>query len=462
MTDTRCLLPLHLLVLCLIARISPAGEAAWQPTEAEHASIVALVDRCVALGYPDTRGAEFTRGTATVTAQVGGQRADPPLSTRLSTTQMSGDGVVTYVFSVRGVHARLADGSWLLGLRHALRPDATLTIAVDGPRVDPATLAAEAAAAKPFQAEKDAAKYLAAIPADQRARTAAVLDATVPMSFLLKLNPDDMPLAAVALTRAGCEQAPLLAWAIADQRARSYWQQRYWTDAAPPFDPTGAYAWSEQAEQDWRAALGSPVVEDPATALRRAWHRQFRAWLLTTEPGCPLDADAATAAATATLDPGDPQGHGARIAALRDALKIPAVPAKKSFLSDALRAWGPPPAGQPEFRVTASAGSMSTSFLQEAPAYAPAISDADRLIELVGDARPSRFHDFAGPRTIGDNALRALAQLMQKDPRAAISRDGDRPWTDREQSETAAALQTWWQEHRAGAMAQMVEGDVKP
>ena len=445
---------MHQLISVLaFTAILVAAEPPWTAPASDVAAVQAIVAKMVELGYPDTRGSALTIGSATVNAKVDSTKQEPPLPMRLSTTQATDAGpITTYTFRIRGLHARLADGSWLLGMRYRLVPREGIEVSVTGDVVEASTEFATAKAARSFTASVDAAKYVASIAPERRASACAIMDATVPVSYHLKLGANDLPLATIILSQAGCPDAPLLAWSIAEQRAHDYWQQRYWLPAAPPFDPTGAYAWAGDTAKAWTTANPAPAVESPADALRRALHREARAWLLSPAPSSVFTADAAAAVATVLLDPGDPQGHAPRVAALREALRIPAEPAADAPVVERLRRWGAP-SREPDFRVTGGGGkdgsvSMSTTFVRPKEAYVPARDDLDQLVAHLGNAEPSRFQDFGGTRTVGDNALRAMAAVLGEDPRGAVGRDVQAPWNEAERLATAKALQAWWTNHR--------------
>jgi hypothetical protein len=91
---------------------------------------------------------------------------------------------------------------------------------------------------------------------------------------------------------------------------------------------------------------------------------------------------------------------------------------------------------------------MSTGFSAPAPAYVPKKEDLDALVALLGDERPSRFWDFAGARTVGDNAWRAVATILEADPRTKAGIATEKPWTAAERKSAAAGFQKWWKDHR--------------
>ncbi len=415
-------------------------------------AIEAVVAAAVAAGLPDCTKAVMLSGTAKVTTTVTDKAGDPPLPTRLSTMQTTGPDGVAYTFAIKGLHARLADGTWWLGMRYLVKPDAL--VRVDETALEPvvlATLTADAAVSHPFTRD-DAKDWLEGVSSDARDAAGAVLEATAPVTYRLELNRDDLPLAVVALSRAGYAHAPWLAHALALQRARDYWLQRYWAPEAFPFDPTGAYDGMKELEQAWRDAHKTFTSEASAEALRRSLHRQYRAWLMNPEPSQPLNAAQAAKAAIGTLDPKDPQHRTAGIETLLAAAALPVSPVKDATVAQRLQAWAAPSHEAPKFRVQGGGGAggatMSTSFVSEVPAYVPLDADLPALIALVGDARPSRWKDFSGARSVGDNALRAIAELLKEDPRVHGATTGLGPWSAKERTATATALAAWWkQEH---------------
>jgi hypothetical protein len=153
------------------------------------------------------------------------------------------------------------------------------------------------------------------------------------------------------------------------------------------------------------------------------------------------------------VDPHDPQGNAAKIDALLAGAKLPVDVAEKAGLAARLQSWEARPrrprmvvgggGPQPNGSVT-----MSTMFVAPVAAYKPEKKDLDGLVALLGDERPSRFFDFGGPRTVGDNAFRAVANVLKADPRRLAGYSVDKPWTAAERKAAAAAVQKWWKGHK--------------
>jgi hypothetical protein len=422
-------------------------------TPDERKEIDSLVAAMVAAGFPDGAKAKAYSGKLSVSATFEPPKEPSPLPPEASTTQMTGPGSkMTYGYAFDGLHLKLADGSWVISLLYRFKPRAGDSVDASGaPEVDLAGLTAAAAQAHPFQAEKQAAKYLESLDPAYRKRTAQAMDLVGPVTKLLKLNPDPLAPAIVLLHRAGWPDAAAASLALADHRARSYWLLRPWTDPNAAFDPTGAYPKAKDEEQAWKTAHPLLVPEPPGTALRRALFRWCRAQILADE--ALLSRDAAAAACKAALDPKDPQGNAARTDALLAGSNLPVTPPAGADLAARLQSWEAAPR-KPRMSVTGGGGgggntlTMSTSFTAPPPAYAPKKEDLDALVAFLADERPSRFWDFSGPRTAGDNAWRAVATLLEADPRRLAGHPMDKPWTAAERRAAASAVQRWWKDHR--------------
>ncbi|HLY10993.1 MAG TPA: hypothetical protein VKW04_16955 [Planctomycetota bacterium] len=437
---------LLLAVLCL-----PGGADLLSP--AERRNVEGVVAAVIAAGFPDAAMAVVHFGKLSVSATIDSAKETPPLPTEASRTQMTvpNSTKVTYGYEFEGLHVKLADGTWLISLAYRYKPGPGDQVSTaDAPPIDLAGLTAAAAKAYPFDAEKDAGKWLDGVAPAARTRAAAEMTAYVPVTRHLKLGPDALAPAAVLLHRAGWPDAAGLALSMADQRARSYWQLRPWKTGEPAFDPTGSYPKAKDEEEAWKKATPQPPAETPDAALRHALYRWCRAQIMGDDSLLPPAV--AAACCKAVLDAKDPQGNGARADAMLAGSKLPISPAENATLAERLQSWEARPR-RPKMSVSGNTAkgnsvTMSTGFFAPVPAYQPRKEDLDALVALLGDERPSRFWDFAGPRTLGDNAWRALASLLEADPRTLSALPVDKPWTAAERTSEAAAFQKWWKEHR--------------
>lgn len=420
----------------------------------ETKGVEAVISAAIGAGFPDLAKGEVHFGKLSVTSTFDPVKEPAPLPTNASTTQMTvpGSTKVEYGFVFEGLHVKLADGTWLISLAYRFKPKGGDRLdETNAPAVDLAGLTAASAAAKSFNAEKDAAKWLEGLSPAHRARAAKAMDLLVPVTFRLKLNLDSLAPAIVLLHRAGWPDALSASLSLADQRARNYWQLRPWTEPDAPFDPSGKYPKAKEEEEAWKRAHPQVEPEAPAVALRRALFRWCRAQIMADDSI--LTPEIAAAACKATVDARDPQKFAARTDALLAGAKLPITPLGNGDLALRLQSWEARPR-MPKMIVRGggeqggNSVTMSTGFSAPVAAYVPKKEDLDALVALLADERPSRFWDFNGPRTVGDNAWRALTTLLESDPRELAKLPTEKPWTAAERKSSAIAFQKWWKEHR--------------
>lgn len=410
-----------------------------------------VISSIVAAGFPNAAKSEVRSGVLNVRVTFDPDKERPPLPIEASVTQATEPGStrMTYGYRFQGVHFKLADGSWVISLAYWFKPKAGDVVDAQGAHtVDLNALTQTAAKARPFSAERDGASWLEGLAPSHRERAGKAMEILVPVTFDLRLKQDALAPAIVLLHRSGWPDAAACSLSLADQRARDYWQLRPWSEPDPPFDPTGVYAQSQQAELQWQTDHPLPEPEMPATALRRALFRWCRAQI--TAEGAFVTPDVAAAMCKAMVEPNDPQQNAARIDALLAGMKLPITPPVNADLVGRLQSWE---ARTRQPRMSVNSGSKSglsitTSFTAPKAAYIPKKEDLDKLVAMLGDERPSRFWDFSGPRTVGDNAWRALATLLESDPRSLAKYPSNNPWTPAERRLAAAAVQNWWESHR--------------
>jgi hypothetical protein len=208
-------------------------------------------------------------------------------------------------------------------------------------------------------------------------------------------------------------------------------------------------------EAEWKKSHTPFVPEAPEIALRRAMFRVCRAQMMIPDPvSAYLKLDVAAACAKAMVDPKDPQHYTARIDQLAAGAKLPVELPENAKLEDRLASWEARPR-MPKMIVGGGGQqangtvTFSTGFSAPKMAYTPDKADMDALVAELGNDKPSRFFDFSGDRTIGDNAWRALADLLKADPRSLAGYPTDHPWTSAERTTAAKAVQTWWKAHGA-------------
>ena len=434
------------------ATTRPSGNALLlTPIEAQ--GVDSVIGAVLKAGFPDARGAEVYSGPITVRATFDPLKDPMPLPSDASGMQetIPNSSRVTYGYEFDGLHFKMPDGSWIVSLSYHFVPRKGDEVnEKNAKRINLATLTADASAAHPMDAAKTA-NSLAKVAPEHRERSTAAVNEVAPVLNYLRIGADSLAPATVLLHQAGWTQADDLTLAIADIRSRLYWQVHPWDEADPPFDPTGQYPKAKAQEQAWQQSQPFYRPEGPDIALRRAMFRVCRAQIMIPDPESRLfSIDVAANVAKAVVDEKDPQGNVAKIDAIVAGSKLPVTPAAGADLATRLQSWEARPR-MPKMVVTSPAGnspSIATGFGAPEPAYVPAKEDLDALVALLADDRPSRFSDFSGPRTVGDNAWRALASLLNDDPRALAGYPADRPWTHNERMAAAKAVQMWWKQHR--------------
>ena len=208
------------------------------------------------------------------------------------------------------------------------------------------------------------------------------------------------------------------------------------------------------------------AMPDPTTAVRRTCSRWFRerARLAADD----AEAERWASAARSILTEADRSEIGVTVDALVAVRRI-TVPRPTAPLDARLAAW--PDQGRDQRRGTWEA---------QAPPVPASLTDLDGLIALLSDERPSRWIDQGIPRSIGDNALRAIAELTGVDWRWLVLDDpavaavaapiksgiGEQqrwhrwPWSHAQRQAVATALAAWWSAHRSQGPVTAVAGVI--
>lgn len=442
---------LFLLLLVVLASVwSSADELPALMTRDEAKEIDSVVSTLLKAGFPDSEKAVVYKGEITVSATF-----DPtkgmPLPSFASHIQhtLNDSELMTYGYKFKGLHFKLADGTWLFSVSFRFKPGTNDEVNItEATEVNFAELTEAAMKEFPFNAEKDAAKWLAKVDPAQKARAVSTMNRLVPVLNKLEISPDSLAQSTVLLYRADWREAGAFSLIIADERSRLFWQLRPWTEPYHVFDPTGKYPNNDVEVAAWMKANSILTSELPQVALRRALFRWCRAQMWVENPEdtmLPLSVAAATT--KAMIDPNDPQGNVAKIDSLLAGLQLPITPKDNAGLVIRLQSWEIR-SRRPRMAVQKDNNGISTSFAVTPPAYTPEKSDIDALVALLANERPSRFHDFNGPRTVGDSAWCALAILLEEDPRKLAEYPTDNPWSAAERRVAATAVQRWWKMHR--------------
>ena len=426
-------LALTLATLALAAPLAAAGATGPLPAPAtESAQRLApmrdLVALAIAAGLPDAEGASLHRG-------------------RIWVSRVLGDGR-THRYQVDGLHAKLPDGRWLIGLQQVQEASAPEPDAVELKPVAVGSLVAAFADENRQTISEETHHYLMqqVIPAD-RERVRAAL-AGLPVLVTLHHGGPTPALAVAHLIRleAPCAHDVAVLFSVLQASDRF----------AQTFAKTAPLRIGAEMPGRHDPATTPIAVPDAATALRHGLFLHFRGLALGFDPDdqSPArasvperDPQAALASAASLLTPEDVPAH-ADLALHRARLTLPdSVPANAP-LADRLAVWngGLAPGVTIANRKPRAHGSTWTESLQAGVITPLTISEAelDALFPLLDDPRPSRWLDRTMARTLGDNALRAIAALIGCDPRVFVGRDPAAPWTDQERSATAAELRAWW------------------
>ena len=409
----------------LVAGDAPVSAAASAPAETARqlAALADLAEQAIASGVPDARGATLFHGTLGV---IHGPE-------RISQT--------------RGIHAKLADGRWLVGLQ---TEKAASEVTVDEAaltQVAPEALIEGAGPyAKGWTTEALEQSLAQIVPADRdRIRAAA---SAAPVLIACGGNGASEPaLVALHLVRLAAPCANDVAVIAAMAQA---WNPRM-TLLGPPAPLFGRRGGGFRNGQP-RDLIAVP---DAVSALRAGLIAHFRSRALsvvrapgpgTTGPGAKApEADAAAVlAALATAErllPAEAAAARADLALLRGRAALPAVVAADAPLAERLAVWdGQLTKPGTEKKPDSMQGSHNRN---GATNLVASEADLDVLFALLSDPRPCRWLDQGNARTLGDNALRAIAAICACDPRNFIRRDLAAPWTEAERAATATALGAW-------------------
>ena len=424
---------------------------------------LAELDRAIALGLPDAKGGTLVHGPVVISVK----------------TADGDDDTETF----EGLHVRRADGSWLIQLRWPIAPSATVAITAEGGKdLTPADLFAQARDTDEAEHEQ-MERWIEAYPPVEQ----GMLRSTRAISALWEdydLHGDMGP-TLMALYRVGVPR-PMVARLVVTLAIAQDWQMQRTAQAAkapllltqrtgedPEFmmdgDVSGITASATRA-------VVKPSLPDFATSVSTGLYGQFRAqitnpwkapWQGLTQAQALTGAEAFIVAA---------KGNAAELAMLKAASALPEQPAADATMAQRLASW-PESGWQGSWQGAAPTAFVErmngddgqTDYLIRALTEQDNLDDQQRkyfeeqltqhggtlpkswtwqdlgpLIALVGDTGASRWIQQGVPRTVGDNALRALVKVLSFDPRLLVGRNPGAPWNAAERAATAKDLQAWW------------------
>lgn len=442
------------------------AESQWTMPAAERQAIDAVVERAIAAGVPDAKGGTFLHGT--ISYEI---------------VQKFGNTTHRQKQTAQGLHLRLADGRLLLNLRWVMPTTGEGALDISGLETVAPDKLSELGTKHPNFArwnaqdpEQHLKKYFAEaeLPKVRACNTPAAQG----LILLAMGNTGDLAIPTIVMLRMQVPGAELLAVSCAghslwNEEGTSFIQAKPTPLMLMPSDDQRLMWQERNARVQAQRGL---TVPDPARILRQGvvgyfigslldqrwqWHRPSSA--VTLPP------DKVVEAAQRMLDDADPGVVG-----LRDELKrlaqrsaLPTDIDAKADLATILQWWSEPISRQNRSddqmegmlehldQMPAEHRQQMMGQVMMARLSKTTIGD---LVALVGDPRPSRWLDQNRTRTVGDNALRALAMNMGVDPRILLGRDVKAPWTTEERAATVAALKEWWAANRNKPLSEMMAG----
>lgn len=375
-------------ILALSCLVSLAVAAA--PQEAI-AAADAWVERAIAKGLPDARGAVPFAGVLRVTVAVPVDDLRPLWEAWWPLELVSVDQPPTRLMRLRldGAHLRLPDGSWLAAGERLVQPHDRVDI--DTSELRPISLASA----------------VELMPAWQRAGSAG---------YLHQYEARELHL--WRLDAPGREQRLLSRYIV------SPWQ--------PLLQPRSLVTGDDVPARWGSYFLDSDLGAQPAALLPRLLRDHAFIWFAGRAcDGLSLPRPAAAAAALDFAPTEVRQALTHYFAAVAAAAAIPPWH-PGGTLDDLLRSWnnGPPPDS--------------------------ALLDLDALAAALNDRRPSAWIESGIPRLVGDNALRAMAWKLGRDPRLLAGLDPSEPWQDEMRSRAVKEVQAWWSANRGTPIPQLL------
>lgn len=416
----------------------------------ERTAILSLVNDLVRLGLPDTAGGEYFVGPAYVQQQFDPEKEQPVVPTHYARIQetVPDSTEMVYKYIVPGPHFRLTDGRWLLSLGYLLRPSErhqVFTGKLEKRELD--SVVKDAAMSHPFEPDAEFDDWFKKLRAENLDAIKTGVKQGVPLWQYLQLPRNNTTLGVCFLLRAGVSDADILCYTIADTRCRDFWRMQPWTGSAGPFDPTEQYTALDQLEETWNDNQKTYEVERLSVAFRRDLHRYF--FYMLTQEDNPYTPELTAALAKATLDKDDPQHRNEKVNALLASAGLPYEPAADAGLAEVLQSWG-----SPEQKMVVKNTStddnpgITTEFQNVSAVFSPTKTHLPELFALLDDSRPTRWIDYQGTRCVGENALRAIAIVLEENPLDLVHHNATAPWTEETRRNANRALRKWWDENQ--------------
>ena len=448
------------------------------------ARIDALITSAIANGFPDGTGALLFKGSLVVIEDKpkDEDEADQAKHAALDAARQMGrrggnrnednEHITT---TYEGLHAKLKDGSFLIGLNHLQK--ATVGVVINVDKLTPLAPSAVRTSSKLSHEPSD--EQMKQVTQNFSSKQMAGMHAAMRWSGVLEgIGYQGSSEMAAVLIRAGVPDAHELIWAEMFGEMSS----QMMASAQPLYlNQQDAQMGMEVISRRMMARYANlkggvpemPKMPDATldTYLRKGLAQWFKGQIVTPDSGM-TEARAINGLRAILGDAVNPaQREDLRL--FDEYAKLPATVAADASVVERLARWEPEtlPQGMTA-DMLAHMDEDSRAQMHYKPASGPAITDADRgaLFAALDDVRASGWLDSGlvwsmigdgpTPRTRGENALRALAGQYGFDPRLLVGRDQFAPWDAAERSATAKALQTWFKEHSAEPLAQQMKAVV--
>lgn len=427
---------------------SPAAVAAkpgpWVPSAETQAALAKLMDQAIALGFPDAAGCSLHYGELILTTP--GQEPQP----------------------IKGLHGQRPDGSWLVLLAYV--PAAG--VVVDATKVQPTKsedLLALARREQPWLDETALSGFLEEMKGLAPEARDMIRNNRAGMA-VLSLNQQALMSESSPDSILGESVTQAVAWQrLAVPEAASaviaFCEAALFTtepgEALLDLDGSNAWAGMQRRQLELQDASKRIALPAPEAALRLGIFQWFRQQVIGGDVRFSvLSAERAAAGALAFADATDVRAQ-AQIRQLLTRAALPTAVPAGADLATRLVTW----------RSRRNVSWIDEEQLQRCEAMSDderknlpqPIKDAlaarkadgdftpqdlDALVALAGDRRLSRWLDAGQPRTVGDQALRAIASVVNVDSRILIKHDPQAPWNDAERDAVARDLATWWAANR--------------
>jgi hypothetical protein len=432
----------------------PEPPAATAPAAAD--ALMKLLDTAITHGFPDGAGATIHRGTLSVVESETDGRQRQQRFHRTQVKSSGGQRTTTY----EGLHLKLADGRWVAGFSTVITPSATVTVDPSACTVIPAEGLRAAFPAQHEMGDKQLAEMEKRVPVSQLAG----MKAAMRWQGLFEASQFQGGIMLPALLiRAGVPDAVDLLWT---RNFMGMYLDRM--NSVKPLivrpedqaqDQQRQMRRMQEMSREMMAGKAPTIPDVPMEGhLRAGLVEWYMAELVSDQP---VVATQTAASALTTLVAGEQDApRAAQIALLIERAALPATVAAEAPLADRLALWRPfvlPHGMDAATFATIPEEHRKNMDLPESTGPAITATDLPQLFALLTDGRAShwlegesQFHPFGKTpvvRTRGDNALRAIANLLGLDPRYLIGRNVFAPWNAEERAATAMALQAWHQVH---------------